>query len=65
MALKGTLDHPKLISLADALDIDPCFALGILEAMWHFTDKYATSGDIGRFTNRAICVGIRTTVKPD
>jgi hypothetical protein len=65
MALKGTLDHPKLINLADALDIDPCFALGILEAMWHFTDKYATEGDIGRFTNRAIALGLKTTIKPD
>lgn len=65
MAKKGTLDHPKLIALADALDIDQCFALGILEAIWHFTIQYATSGEIGRFSDRAIATGIRTSIKPD
>jgi hypothetical protein len=64
MALKGTLDHPKLIALADALDLDPCFALGILEAVWHFTSAYAIGGDIGRFSDRAIATGIRTTINP-
>lgn len=46
MAIRGTLDHPKNLALASQLGIDPCYSLGLLEALWHFTGKYAPTGDI-------------------
>ena len=65
MAKDGTLDHPKTLMLAGELGIDPPFALGILEALWGFTRKYAPAGDIGKFSDAAIALGIRTSIKPD
>lgn len=46
MALRGTLEHPKTLALADALGIMDCFALGILEAFWHHVGKYHEDGDV-------------------
>lgn len=52
MALRGTLTHRKTRRLAKALGIMPCFALGILEALWHVTSEQTPAGDIGRMSNQ-------------
>jgi len=46
MAKRGTPDHPKTIALGQCLKIQPWAALGLLEALWHWTAKYAPTGDI-------------------
>ena len=54
MALRGTLNHRKTRKLARLLGIPPCFALGILEAMWHVTAALFPTGAIGRMPNEEI-----------
>ena len=56
MALRGTLTHWKTRTLAAELGIQPCFALGLLEALWHTTAELAPAGNIGRLPNRAIAM---------
>ncbi len=56
MALRGTLTHWKTRTLAAELSIQPCFALGLLEALWHTTAELAPAGNIGRLPNRAIAM---------
>ena len=51
MALRGTLTHRKTRRLALALSIPPCFALGVLESLWHVTGEQAADGAIGRMTD--------------
>lgn len=46
MAKRGALEHPKTMELAALLGIDECFALGILEALWHHVARYFPSGDV-------------------
>jgi hypothetical protein len=46
MAKRGTLEHPKTLKLGRRLGIPPCFALGVLEALWHWAAKYARDGKI-------------------
>jgi hypothetical protein len=46
LAKRGTFDHPKTIRLARALDVETWAALGLLEALWHWTAKYAPDGHI-------------------
>lgn len=55
---RGTPTHPKTLSLADRMSIMPCFAVGILEGLWHMTGQFAVAGDIGRYDNAAIARGI-------
>ncbi|HWD40081.1 MAG TPA: hypothetical protein VG944_14625 [Fimbriimonas sp.] len=62
MPKKDTLDHPKTIALADELDIDQCTAFGVVCAMIHHTALYAPDGALGRFGNKAIAIGMRTTL---
>ena len=58
MALRGTLNHWKTKLLARSLDIPACYALGILEALWHTTSELAPAGNIGRLSNDAIALQI-------
>jgi hypothetical protein len=37
-----------------ALNVPKFGALGILEAVWHFTGRYAPQGNIGKYTDQAI-----------
>lgn len=46
MAKRGVLEHEKTFDLAERLGIAPCYALGVLEAFWHWAAKYRTDGDI-------------------
>lgn len=65
MAKRGALDHPKTLKLAAILGVEQAHALGLLEALWHFTIQYAPQGDIGKFTNAVIANGCRTQIAPD
>ncbi len=56
MALRGTLTHRKTRRLARALDIPPCFALGLLEALWHVTAEQTPDGAIGRMSDDDIAM---------
>ncbi len=55
MAIRGTLTHRKTRRLAKLLRIDPCFALGIIEAVWHLTGDQQPDGGIGRLSDEDIC----------
>lgn len=55
---RGTIEHPKTAALADAVGVDLLMAVGLLEALWHFTAKYARQGNVGKFTNQAIADGV-------
>ena len=55
---RGTPDHPKTLHLAELLGIERWGAIGILESLWHWTAKYAPDGAVGRWSARALSVGI-------
>ncbi len=55
---RGTIEHPKTAALADSLGVELLTAVGLLEALWHFTAKYARLGDVGKFTDQAIADGV-------
>jgi len=61
MAKRGTLDHPKTRRLANLLGLEPWGALGILEALWHFTGQFAPDGELSRFKSSEIAAGVRYT----
>lgn len=54
MALRGTLTHRKTRRLAKLLDIPACFALGLMESLWHVTAEQQPDGGIGRMSNQDI-----------
>jgi hypothetical protein len=56
LALRGTLTHRKVRRLASLLDISACFALGVVESLWHVTAEQAPTGAIGRLTNEDIAM---------
>jgi hypothetical protein len=56
VALRGSLTHRKTRRLAQALRIAPCFALGIMEALWHVAAENAPSGAVGRMTDEDIAM---------
>ena len=45
---RGCIDHPKTRKLMRLLNLKRYQAVGILEAMWHYTAQYAKQGDVGR-----------------
>src|SRR5277367_6663980 len=51
MALRAVPEHPKFARLKRTLGLSKFEALGILEALWHFTGKFAPRGNVGKFTN--------------
>ena len=55
---RGTPEHPKVGHLASLLNINHAWAMGILEAMWHFTARYAPQGDIGRHADLVIAKAV-------
>lgn len=54
MALRAVPEHPKFAALKAELKLSKFQALGLLEALWHFTGRFAPRGNIGRFTDRQI-----------
>ena len=55
----GTIEHPKTAALAKELDCHLLTAVGLLEALWHFTSRYARDGDVGRFSDEQIAAGVQ------
>jgi len=53
---RGTPEHPKVSELMSQLSIPRYSAIGLLEALWHFTAEYAPQGDIGKHSDRAIAL---------
>ncbi len=51
---RGTIEHPKTEALAGRLQIPLAQAVGHLEALFHYSAKYAPRGDIGRWTDEII-----------
>jgi hypothetical protein len=54
MALRAVPEHPKFARLKRTLGLSKFEALGILEALWHFTGKFAPRGNVGKFKNDEI-----------
>lgn len=55
---RGTIEHPKMKRLARTLGVHHLTAVGIMEAIWHWTAKYAPCGDIGKHSDEDIADGI-------
>ncbi len=64
MALRGVLTHRKTRKLARLLGIDPCCAMGILEALWHVTASQFPTGAIGRMGDDEIADQMFSTRDP-
>lgn len=62
---RGTPEHPKAKRLARALKINRAWAIGILEALWHWAGKYAPQGDIGRFADDDISDAVYWEKQPN
>lgn len=58
MAPLGTLHHPRLYALADALGVSRAHALGILEALHHFADAWGPDRDITYVPIPFLCTSI-------
>ena len=56
MALRGTLTHRKTRRLGNLMHIPACFALGIVESLWHVTGEQAPTGAIGKMTDEDIAM---------
>ena len=56
MALRGTLTHRKTRRLGSLMHIPACFALGIVESLWHVTGEQAPTGAIGKMTDEDIAM---------
>ena len=54
MALRAVPDHPKFAELMAVLNLSKFAALGILEAVWHFTGRFTPQGNIGKYSDQAI-----------
>lgn len=54
MALRQVIDHPKFEDLRAMLGAPRCDVLGVLECQWHFTARYASAGDIGKWGDSQI-----------
>lgn len=55
---RGTPEHSKMRSLKRRLDLRLYEAMGVLEALWHLTDREAHLGDIGKLSDQTICDSI-------
>ena len=62
---RGTIEHPKTEMLAELLGIELGYAVGILEALFHFTSKYARRGNIGSWDNKTIAKRCLWSGDPD
>lgn len=55
---RGTPEHPKVKRLARLLKINRAWAIGLLEALWHWAGRFAPQGDIGRHEDAEIAEGV-------
>jgi hypothetical protein len=65
MAKRGTLDHPKTLSLARALKVEAWSALGLLEAFWHWTGRYRPTGNLTGVKPKDLADGVRARRNPE
>lgn len=56
---------PKLAHLSALLNVDPCYAVGVLERLWWFAATQAPRGDVGRWTDAQITLGIGSQLSPE
>lgn len=54
----GTSNHPKTAMLANLLGIEKWGAVGVLNCLWEFACDYAPQGDIGKWTDEQIALGM-------
>ena len=64
MAKRGILEHPKLSALAEALNLDDCFAVGVLETFWHLVARTRPDGDLTGVSPRWLATGIHYSRDP-
>jgi hypothetical protein len=55
---RGTIESPKVAELMMLLGITRSYAVGVLESLWHFTQRHAPRGDVGKWSNEAIAKAI-------
>lgn len=61
---RGTPDHPKTIDLQQRLGETRRGVVGLLEMLWHWCQKYAPAGDIGRWDDAAIAAAVQWDKDP-
>lgn len=64
---RGTVNHPKMARLARVLNVPRVYAIGIMEALWHFTATYAPNGDLSRYSASEIIdsLGVESDRDPE
>lgn len=55
---RETLNHTKMARLCRRLNIDQWQAVGLLEMLWMMGAQQAPRGDIGRFSDEEIAIGV-------
>ena len=59
MAKRGIIDHPKTLGLAASLELDECFAVGILESLFQWVSKHRFTGELTGAKPKAVAAAIR------
>lgn len=59
MAKRGIIDHAKTLGLAASLDIDECFAVGILESLFQWVSKHRFTGELTGAKPKVLAAAIR------
>ena len=62
---KGGPSHPKILAVSRLLKIHRLHALGLLEQMFHWAYEYCPGGNIGKWSNDVIALGIYWDGDPD
>src|SRR4051812_14365631 len=62
---RAAVDHPKLQRLQRRLKLPRFQAMGLMEALWHFTGRYAPEGDIGRWADEEIAAWVEWPGEPE
>jgi len=56
---RGTIANKKTAFLADLLDVELLHAVGVLEALWHWTADQCPTGGLEGASDRVISTGVR------
>ena len=62
---RAASDHPKLQRLQRRLSLKRYQAMGLMEALWHFTGRYSPEGDIGRWSDEEIAAWVEWDGEPE
>jgi len=62
---RGTITHPKMKALQEELGVDRLTAVGLIEAVFHFTANYAPQGDIGKYSDESIAEDVFWRKSPE